>query len=536
MYNVMLVDDDYPVLEYLSESIPWEDLGLRLQGIYENGAAAHEAALRETPDILVTDIGMPKMNGLELIRLVKQMNPNLRTVILSCHNEFQYAQQALKLNVQEYILKETLDPGDLEKLLEQFRRSLDQERSMNVETRRLEHLIHQNQGAMKERFIRGTIHQPMLDQAGWKTEAKSFGLDVEEKLYLPVIGYLDHYRSAKLRFVSDDMLHFAYSNVMEEVLRDSEPAAVHFPYGVKLSFFIRTFPDMLKVNRYDETAGLLARVRDAAGPALRGSMSFIIGQVCRSPEELKHELASLLAGSGQRFYLKPGSVVKKEAPATAEVREDPFAVYNQAGEEFRDMIVDHRSGQLVSTVSKWIRHMEEKRYQPEQVKDWTLKLLLDLKLKLQSMQYFRASYTVDILHKEIVEIDTLYELKSWLIEHFEAAVTAVGGLGGQTSRVEVLDAKQYIAGRLDKRISLEEVAEQLHLNPSYFSRLFKKETGETFIEYVTRMKMEKAKEYLDETGHSVGRICELLGYDNQSYFIKTFKSLTGVTPVEYRGK
>ncbi|WP_438445971.1 response regulator transcription factor [Gorillibacterium sp. sgz5001074] len=535
MYKVMLVDDDYPVLEYLSESIPWEELGLQLQGIYENGAVAHEAALREVPDILVTDIGMPKMNGLELIRLVKQLNPILRTVILSCHSDFQYAQQAVRLNVQEYILKETLDPGDLERLLEKFKTALDQERSLNVEARRLEHLVLQNKGAMKERFIRGTVHQPMLDPEAWKTEARTFGLDTGEMLYLPVIGYLDQYRSAKRRFVSDDMLHFALGNVVEEVLRDEEPETIHFPYGVKLSFFIRTFPDTLKVNRYDETAALMYRIRDAVGASIRVSMSFLIGHICRSPEELKQELSSLLAGSSQRFYLKPGSVVKKE-PGMAVNREDPFAVYNQAGEEFRDMIVDNRAGSLVSTVNRWMTHMEEKRYPPEQVKDWTLKLLLDLKLKLQSMQYFRASYTVDILHKEIVEIDTLHELKSWLIEHFESAVTAVGELSGQTSRVEVLDAKQYIAGHLDKRISLEEVAEFLHLNPSYFSRLFKKETGETFIEYVTKMKMEKAKEYLDQTGHSVGRICELLGYDNQSYFIKTFKSITGVTPVEYRGK
>jgi two-component system response regulator YesN len=88
---------------------------------------------------------------------------------------------------------------------------------------------------------------------------------------------------------------------------------------------------------------------------------------------------------------------------------------------------------------------------------------------------------------------------------------------------------------MDKRITLDEVAAYLHLNASYFSRLFHKENGITFIEYVTRMKMNRAKELLDQTSHSIGKICEMLGYDNQSYFIKTFKNIVGVTPSEYRG-
>jgi two-component system response regulator YesN len=113
-------------------------------------------------------------------------------------------------------------------------------------------------------------------------------------------------------------------------------------------------------------------------------------------------------------------------------------------------------------------------------------------------------------------------------------VVSDGGVGVGV-RSEMVAACQYVSLNLDKRITLEEVAELLHLNASYFSRLFKKETGETFIEYITRMKVERAKELLDQTGFSVGKICEMLGYDNQSYFIKIFKAHTGMTPIVYKG-
>lgn len=195
-----------------------------------------------------------------------------------------------------------------------------------------------------------------------------------------------------------------------------------------------------------------------------------------------------------------------------------------------------RSGDLSHLITdKWIAQIRQEKYAPEVVKDWTLKLLLDLKLKLHSLQSVRPAYSADMLHKEIVDIDSLPALREWLDNHLKSIARAKGAGAGASKRAEVMEACQYVSLRLGSRISLDEVADHLHLNSSYFSRLFKKETGTTFIEYVTKLKMERAKELLDGTNSTVGEICEQLGYDNQSYFIKTFKLHAGVTPVEYRG-
>jgi two-component system response regulator YesN len=151
------------------------------------------------------------------------------------------------------------------------------------------------------------------------------------------------------------------------------------------------------------------------------------------------------------------------------------------------------------------------------------------------IRYRICEFDADSLHKEIVEMETLSELRFWLTEHLEAVAALKGSGAGTSKRSEVMEACRYVSLRLNARISLDEVADHLHLNASYFSRLFKKESGFTFIEYVTQLKRERAKELLDQTNNTVGGICELLGYDNQSYFIKTFKTHAGVTPVEYRG-
>ncbi|XEC96217.1 helix-turn-helix domain-containing protein [Paenibacillus tarimensis] len=528
----MLVDDDYPVLQLLEEAICWEELGMVITGSLQNGAKALDHAMADMPDILITDIGMPKMAGMELIARLKAIRPNLRTAILSCHSEFHFAKQALKLNVQDYIVKDTFQPEDLETLLRQFKASLDQERLMESRQVQLQQMADRSKSALKGTFIRNVLHQPILEPEQWLTEARSLGLDLEKLNVLPITVHVDKYRSARHRFMSESVLQFALENVMEEILSGGGYPARLFAYNPKQSFILYSYQPSLKINEYDEAERMAAQLQDKVFQTLKLSLSFIIGETGRGVGQLKERLNKLLFSGGQRFYIGAGDISKRSDAAFAE--EDLFALYDEAFGQFRDVLVHGADAE--DTVAYWTGRIGRRRYPPETVKDWMLKLLLDLKLKVQSLQHFRSLYSVDVLHREVVEIDTLFELRDWLTDYFKAVKPVVGEILTHSRRVEVLDAIGYVARNMEKRISLEEVSRQLHLNASYFSRLFRKETGETFIEYVTRTKMERAKELLDQTSLAVSKICEQLGYDNQSYFIKTFKSHTGVTPLDYRGR
>lgn len=534
MYKVIMVDDDYPVLELLSEAIDWARLGLSLEGVYENGVEALAAAERALPDILITDIGMPKMDGLELIERLKERKPNLRTAILSCHSEFQYAQRAMKLQVQDYIVKDTLDPQDLEQVLLRFVASLEEEHKLDLEQHQLKKLVDRSRVALKEQWIRNAVNQPLLQEDAWREELASFGLPMEGRAVLPVFGTIDDYRRVQQRFMSDETMRFAVNNVIEEIMMESAAEAVMFPFSVKEWVVLCAFRPNLAVNGYDEVRRLLASIQTALLRSLKISMSFVIGTKSESPAHLKQALSSLAAASGQRFYMERGQIASFSPFIPADG--DLYAYYDGASERFREMVMKRDTLHLKQMIEDWKAFLETSRYSPEIVKDWTLKLLLDIRLKYQSLHYFRVSPSAESLHQDIAEIGSLAELKDWLLEHLLGAAAMAENSRMRTLRKEVIDACQYVSLNLDKRIGLEEIAEHLHLNASYFSRLFKKETGETFIEYVIRTKMERAKELLDQTAHSVAKICEMLGYDNQSYFIKLFKSYTGVTPIDYRNR
>ncbi|MDM5331568.1 response regulator [Neobacillus sp. CF12] len=249
IYKVVLVDDDAIVIEFLKKVIPWQDFGFQVVASFQDSSAALEFMLANPYDVLITDIGMPKLNGIELIGQLKKSNIHSNNVILSCHDEFTFAQQAIKLEAYDYILKESMEESNIIDLLERLKKKLDQERNTSYQ----------------------------------------------------------------------------------------------------------------------------------------------------------HEIAT-----------------------------------------------------------------------------------------------------------KLIEMTTRNE--------------------------DVLKAQKYVESHLENKISLTEVAAHLHLNSSYFSRMYKKETGEGFVEYVTRMKMEKAVELLDQSIKSVEQIAYELGFESKSYFLKTFKRFYGLSPKSYKYK
>ncbi|OLS40912.1 response regulator [Bacillus sp. MRMR6] len=532
MYKVMLVDDDYPVLQLLSEAIEWEQLGVTLQSTHENGASAYDKAMIEMPDILITDIGMPKMNGIELTRKLKNLNPKLQVAILSCHSDFEYAHQALKLQIQDYLVKDTFVPEELSKLIMKFRDSLDVQHDQAFKQTQIKSMLDRNRESVKERFIKKTIDPTAINEKEWLAEARSLGLHLGNIGYIGSLATIHNFNLLIERFKSEDTVQFAINNVITEVIQRCCPGTVHFKLGPRE--MIVFFPSALsfKMKVLNEVSEGMRRIQQELKKSLNIYLSFIIGEGCTNILELKQELVHLLDSTHQSFYLEPGSIVemKKQLDITSNL----FSVYDEAAAEMRELILKKEDARVIIFVEKWTSFLEEKQYPPELVKDWVLKLLLDLRVKLQALQFFRSDHPIESIHNEVLEIQFLSELKMWLMDYFRTITSFVNQVYDQTRRKEIIDAFKYVSMNIEKKISLDEVSSYLYLNPSYFSRLFKKEVGETFVEYVTKMKINRAKELLEQTAESVGKICERLGYDNQSYFIKIFKNYVGVTPIEYR--
>lgn len=533
MYNVMLVDDDYPVLEFLSASIPWEKLGFRLQGAFGNAADALEQAKKELPDILITDIGMPHMSGLELIELLREQQPKLRTIIVSCLDDFECAQQAVRLGVDEYILKESFQPNDIASLLEKLRDQIHEEEQTMLQMNVWKNMAAESKVIMKKTFIHHTLEHPGLAEQEWELTAKDLGINFQASPYIPVLCYLDHYLDVKKRFVNDHDLVFAIQNILDE-LTASIPGAVCSFYSPKM--YVLWFPMSLKTEsseRLDLTEQISV-IQEALSRYLKIRTSYILGKACFRMRDVKVVLPSLIYSDDSRFYLEPYSIHRQLVQTFS--KDDLFTHYSQALQQFLQSFLEQDSLKAESLVADWISMIKEKRYRPKLVKEWAWGLMHEIQNKLRSMEHFQTQFSAEVLLKTMEQIDTLAQLEQWMLQFMREMIPFVSSIYLQSKHPEIMQARRYVQQHLDQKISLEEMAKFLHMNPSYFSRLFKKETGENFIEYITRVKMERAKELLDWTWKSVEEISAEVGYENKSYFTKVFKTTIGLTPGEYRDK
>jgi two-component system, response regulator YesN len=597
--KVMLVDDHYPMLEFMYQCVPWKDKGLEVTGLCETGDEALKQARKTMPDILITDIDMPKMDGLQLIKHLREINPNLQSLIISCHDDFQYAQQAVRLFVYDYILKETLEPETLMAAVDRLVQKIQQEREQQKDVHQWKQMIDQNRFSLKRQWLRSTMQNPIMNDREWENSARSFGIDLQTTHYLPVIGYIMDVRTHTERFKSSDLLMYAVDNVTQEVIGNHSMEETNIyeknsdtenikgekrikgetalyaknsdrengdgvnsvgvnsevgnseveNYQAERSKAVRSnvegfvydqfemmwfFPlTRFQSNGYDQVRSRLARLQRALRKYFQVDMAFMYTQPVGDVHELKTAITELTGVRDEWFYIDQAHVFSLASLQIDFSTEDIFLYYNHALDEMKKVIIQEDEGQIGPYVEKWIDHIRHKKYHPDAVKSWVHKIVVDIELKYNSLQHY-INYSTERMHSEIHALQKLEQIQTYLSAFLLKKLHMAQDIQRQSQRQEIWEAKKYVELHIGRRISMDEVANHLHLNPSHFSRMFKKETGETFIEYVTRIKMEKACTYLSNTNQTIEDISYQLGYENTSYFSKLFKNYSGMSPVKFR--
>lgn len=523
MHKVMLVDDDYPTVEYLSEAIPWEHLGLQLIGLYENGLSAFEAAQKNMPDILITDIGMPKMDGMELTRRLKQINEHLQVAMISCHDEFSYAQQALKLHVQDYFLKETLNVEEIKAILMKCKEKLESTERRTKEYRTLQFKAQQQ----LDREI----------QTKWKQYLQGSSQQMETRLindrYIPVLFLINQFYLAEKQYGSEDTLLFAIQNIVKDIQNASAFSFDWIHYEDNRGFLLFESTNSIKVDSYSQVRQLITKIQEELKRYLHIQTSFILGENVEKAA-LRNHCVQLLESVTEIFYLPLNSMVNWQKRSMFNRDQVPLNYYSSITEKLKKAVYQRDIQEVRNRMKELHAVCVEKNIDPEIVKECYLRMILDWRMKARGFKYVSTIQPSESIQENILRMNNLYELEDYFMQYVHLFLSDYRQT--VTTNKDVLNACSYVSKHLDSKFSLEEVADYLYLNPSYFSRLFKKEVGMTFIDYVKQQKMERAKEWLEMSDTPVGAISEQLGYDNQSYFIKIFKQHTGYTPLEYRTK
>lgn len=529
MYKVLLVDDEVVVREGIKERIDWSELGLVCIGDCENGMEAMEAVDRLLPDVVLTDINMPFVDGLELARYISEQHPFIKVIILTGYDDFSYAQQGIKLRVTDFILK-PITATELRKVLEKVTTEMNEEKRKREDLDRLKIQLNESLPLLKERFLErmatSSIHHREREE-----RLRYFQISLNTPYYLAIaidIDYFpkDHHNADK------DLLRFAMFNVIQEVV---EQEAGSIAFRTRDEKVIVILSGEAEEPLFDTAQQLSELMRHLIQKYLKFTVTVGIGHSCCSLSNFPESYKSSLNALEYRFLLGANKVISimdmegHRATTSGEYQED----WEQ---KLISCMKTGTENELKETLQAIIQQYKNSYPSIEQCYIHIQKLIIYLIRDLNQLGLHEVDIFGDVNPiTHIYQFQTLEEMESWLFDRCRYAINAIVEQRNDFCDSQVRAAEVYLKQHYsDEGLTLSKICKHVHMSTSYFSSVFKTQTGKTFVEYLTSERIGKAKELLKFTTLKTYEIAVKVGYQNPHYFSMLFKKITGESPTDYR--
>ena len=527
MYKVIFTDDEILTREAVAKNTPWEDAGFALAGTAQNGREAIALIERERPELLITDICMPVMDGLELAAYVREHFPAMKVVILSGYDEFDYAKKALQYGVSEYILK-PITSAELEEVLRKMAQQLRSEGERRSQLEKLRRDQEESRPLLRERYLGRVLEGRESGDLEGRLAELGVSLRGGAQAVL-LLGAADDgdWKEAQPE-VSPELMRFMVGNAAQELLADEEETLLFHGPGEQC---------VIVVARQDERA-LREAVRRVAGRIMEAVAAYMHVELCVSagvcvggPSEWRRSYES--ARYAQEFlYLSDDGLLFGEDYQ----RERDGVPTTPWSERLARAVRGGRREELTETVHSFFEALRAARCERRRlwlcVQNCALAVTVTLEERgaLTAGEIAAAQGLLNGIGecRHLSQMETCFSLFG---QRLQEAVAAREGGAGQSITRRALD---YIGSHYgDADVSLNAVCEALAVSVSYFSQIFKSEAKETFVEALTRVRMEKARELLETTSLKSYEVAERVGYGDPHYFSAAFKKFFGATPTEY---
>ena len=532
MIKVIIADDEEHVCRLIRSLVDWESLGMGVVGIARDGVEALGLVQSEQPDLMITDIRMPGYDGLEMIRRAQLLKADLDFIIISGYRHFEYAQNAIKYGVGDYLLK----PIKKEDLLAALGKMRDRyrertERLTNEErlkTRVKSDAEKLRAGLFRECLLpRGEAELPPL-QAVNEAYRYSFRPGMFQVCAVKIdCGSGDQFNSAV--GILDEKAEQILTGMLREVCFDMGTCRDDCTVYCVLNF---APDDRAAVHRRLKavTDELLVQKAVFGQTEFTVCAGTAVGEIGRLGESFQAANWAV----GQRLIAGTGGLIEGEAP-----RPEPPAAQALRAELNKGLasaleVLDRQAALACiealknGAVSAGLSGQQIVSLAGEACELYLMHLRNN-RIPVQYGDEFLEKFRV-----HAGRCGTVGELFGYLSLTVSASLDVIVEEKKQQDTRPIRLAKQYIRQNYTRPIGLEEVSGYVGFSPTYFSTLFKKESGSNFVDYLSEIRMDRAKELLKETNLSVASICEQVGYSDLKHFTKSFRSYTGLKPNEYR--
>ncbi|GGH10262.1 response regulator [Paenibacillus segetis] len=533
MYKLLIVDDEALVREAIQDQMDWEKLGFECIGGCEDGIEALDFINHHTPDVVLTDIGMPFMNGIELTSELSTRYPQIKVIILTGYDDFDFAQQALKLQAVDYILK-PITAAELETVIRKLRHEMDLEQSQIQDYEHLKRQLMESLPLLKERFLERLATSPMTGKQ-MREGFSYFHIEWNGSFVIELAIDVDEFElSLPSTLYDEELIRFAIYNIAQEVIANRSGILIFRDRENRVLILISG--DHAE-ELYDQSTQVADEIHSAITNYLPVKLSIGIGHVCNLADKVPRFHHSALSALDYRFVIGTNRIIY-----ISDMEQRKRAELISIVDWENELITKLKTG-TTEEMDEWIEQLfitfREHVYPLDICQMYLQRILLTIMHTLYAMgidntQVFGDTQTP--IH-EITRFAVLDEVELRMKDLCAKVVAIIKNMRERQSMALVAKAIEYVKQEyMDPNLSLKSVCHHVSMSSSYFSSLFKQTNGTTFIEFVTHLRMEKAKELLNVSSMKSYEIAYAVGYNDPHYFSGAFKKHTGETPTDYRQK
>jgi len=526
LLKLLIIDDEYLVRSLLQNCMDWKELGYEIIGEAAGAQEGLELVDRLMPDVIFTDICMPFMDGIEFSKIVYERYPLIKIVVLTGYGEFDYAKRSIKIGIADFLLK-PINDDEIRKVALNIREKIESERNYRTEYNRLKKHLEENKPFLRER----TLNQ--LLQHSFRRE------DVLHKIdYLNIKINLDYIQVAVI-----DVFHVdTAEDIGEEEklllkMESIEMVEHYFRDDVYINVFFDNSQKIVVLNS-EKAVDITECLEDIKSMLINKLKCFVcigIGNPYNSVEKLNISYKEacnaldykVIAGKNQVINYCDINFSQEQFSAQND-QIDTFTFYLKAGMrtkafELLDIIFNE------SAMGKNSR-IESIRVTASSIVSVVLGVISEMGMSISDI-FTLSGQPFD----EVFRIDTFPDMKNYLKDLINSTVEKIENMQTKKVNLAVKQVRDYIDENLtNSELSLSSTAKGFYMNMSYLSRIFKQETGQTFVEYLTKARMEKAMKLLRETDLKAYQIAENIGIIDPHYFGICFKKYTGVSVNDFK--
>ena len=528
-YSVLLVDDEEEVFQVIMKKLDWESMGFRIAGYARNGVEALEMAEELQVDVVMTDIKMPYMDGLTLCKKLKEQYQKIKVIIFSGFDDFEYAREAIKLEAEEYILK-PINANELKEVFERIKVNLDKELDEKRNIDKLREYYMESLPVLQENFYTSLI-DGRIPKESIEKYAKNYQIELKGPYYVVTVLHISTSKPVEDGAQIDPfLLAVSVKKLAEEQLMGKWDSRVVTYLGDII--VITQLEKEDAITRFTDTMDKICKM---AKRVCKARVTAGIGHVCNELGQLRLSYQGAKNATSYRVLYgntRAISIAEMDPQENADMPwEEPYI------QKILKKIKMGEAEPLTEAIREFTSQLSGSRMSLQKYRILIMELITEIfRFGANNQMNLEAIFGEDSdVYTQALQLESSEALGQWLEDNCLKMQRQVLSERQDTTKSFVTRAMEYVKEHYaDQELSIETICGHLNVSAAYFSTVFKKETGKTFINYLTDYRMEVAVELLLTQNEKTYVIAEKVGYSDPNYFSYVFKKQFGMAPSKYK--